>query len=319
LFYDTNASTMNNGSSGYFSMTLATNGAYSCYILNGGASNAFNSLLGVEASSPFAFTYISNSGYILEFSVDTTTAAVSGFVSNSAGAWHGELAGYLASHTSLNGTYLMTMPGFSDPAAGPAGDSIFSVTVSSAGLVSLNGTMADGTAALQSSLISQNGYYPLYVPLYGNGSLGSLLGWVDFVAGTNALSTNSALTWFNLSGATSLYPNGFTNQGTPTASLYNSNTLWTLANASVILTGGDLQTNLTNTVTVSNNVITVTPATNGLSLTINRSTGEISGSFVDPNSDKTNAIYGAVLQNDDTSSGYFLGTDQGGSFILIGN
>jgi hypothetical protein len=135
------------------------------------------------------------------------------------------------------------------------------------------------------------------------------------------LSTNSSLTWFNQAGATDLYTNGFTNQGVPNASLYNSNTVFSLSNASVILSGGNLVADLTNAVTVSNGVITVTTPTNanGLTLTINRSTGEIQGSFVDPNDDQTNAIHAAILQNTNFNPGYFLGTNQGGSFILTGD
>jgi hypothetical protein len=61
-------------------------------------------------------------------------------------------------------------------------------------------------------------------------------------------------------------------------------------------------------------------ATNGLTLSLIQSSGEVLGSFVDPVSRDTETIHGVILQNTtNTCSGYFLGTSQGGSFILIGD
>jgi hypothetical protein len=72
-------------------------------------------------------------------------------------------------------------------------------------------------------------------------------------------------------------------------------------------------------VTISNNLITFTPATNGLKLSINSATGAISGSFVDPSDSHTNTIFGTILQDTNICPGFFIGTSQGGSFILTGD
>jgi hypothetical protein len=321
LFYDTN--TIANASSGYFSLLLASNGTFTGYILGAGDSNTFSGQF--DVSNEYASVTASTS--TLDLTLDTSTNAVDGSITNSTGGWGGPVlayrAGYSASsNTSLAGVYLATMPGFEDPTAGPAGDSIFSITISNNGRVSLSGTMADGTAAVQESQISTAGYYPLYVPLYTGGSGGSVIGWLDFTGSlSDSVSTNSTLTWFDITGATSLYPGGFTNQGVLAASLYNSAqaNLLGFTSGSLVLSGGNLATNLTNAVTIANNLITVTAPTNGLTLTINSSTGEIQGSFVDPSDSHTNALHAAILQDTNIAPGYFIGTSEGGSFLLIGN
>jgi len=87
----------------------------------------------------------------------------------------------------------------------------------------------------------------------------------------------------------------------------------------VVLSGGNLGTPITNSVAISDNLITADPsATNKLSLTINAGTGEILGSFV-TGSNHTNYIDSAILQNNSAASGYFIGTSQGGWFQLNGN
>jgi hypothetical protein len=214
------------------------------------------------------------------------------------------------------------LPGLSDTTAGPSGDSALTITIASAGGVTLSGVMADGTVISQTSQLSQEGYYPLYVPLYAVGANGSVIGWLNFDAvTTNSLGTNSIVTWFNDAGATALYASGFTNQSMPIGSLYQTNlaNLLTSTTATVIVSGGNLTASLTNTVTISNNVITATPLTNGLSLSLNRSTGAIQGTFVDPDSGHTNLIYGSILQGADACPGFFIGTTEAGEFILTGD
>jgi hypothetical protein len=217
----------------------------------------------------------------------------------------------------------MAMPGANGSANAPAGASLFSLSLSNTGFASLDANMADSAAASQVSQISLYGLYPLYLPLYSNGVGGSVVGWLTFTGvSSNAVSTNSILTWFNEAGTTVLYPAGFTNQAAPMASLYSSNLsqLLSFSSGSVILSGGNLPDSITNAVTITNNIISVDlSATNSLSLTIDRFTGEISGSFVDQNGN-TNVIDSVILQNTTNGCpGYFLGTNQVGSFILIGN
>ncbi len=335
LFYDTN--TAANARSGYFRLLLATNGTFGGYVLSAGNSNAFNGQFSISNSH----ANVTAGNYALDLAVDTTpawTETISGSVSNTLANWNAELQSYLLGYsvefpTSLAGGYLMALPGFQDPADGPAGDSIFSLIVSNTGVVTLTGYAADNTFFQQTSQIPLAGYFPLYVPLYNGGRAGSLIGWLDFTgAASNSVSAftwalsnnviaNSSLTWFADAGATALYPAGFTNQSVPQAALYDPARadLLSFASGSVVLSGGSLATPITNAVTIAGNVITVDPsATNRLTLTMNRSTGQILGSFVD-RSNHSNSIYSVILQAAANSArGYFQGAGQVGSFILDG-
>ncbi len=320
LFYDTNA--VANQSSGYVDLVLASNGTFTGYSLCAGLSNAITGQFDISNS----LANVTNGNYIMDLTVDTTTnwtESITGSVTNTSAHWNASLASYLAGFsssfpTSLAGKYLMAMPGLADPTNGPAGDSIFSLTISNSGVVSLTADMADSTSATQVSQLSLNGYCPVYLPLYDNGTNGSLFGWLYFTGAlSNSVSTNSVLTWFNDAGATLLYPLGFTNQALPLAALYNSaqSPLLSFSTGSVVLKGTDLTTPITNGVTISGTTITANPTTNSLTLSITQSTGEITGYFIDPTG-TSNAIYSVIIQ--DTTNvvqGYYLGTNSG-SFIL---
>jgi hypothetical protein len=323
LFYDTNAVSM--ASSGYFSLTTTNDGTFHGYFLNAGESNVFNGQFSIVNSNR-ASVSVAASDYTLNLNLDSSASwseTVSGSVSNTAAGWKAELQsflpGYSASFPYTNdGVYLMALPGFDDPAAGPAGDSVFNVTISSIGVASLTGYLADDTYVSQATPISLAGYCPVYIPLYG-ADHGLLIGWLDFTGDpAECVSTNSTLIWFNQAGATTNYPNGFTNSAVPLASPYDSTLtpILGLTSGTVVLTGGNLAASITNTVTISSNAITVNPvATNGLSLSISSATGELYGSFISPEN-HTNYIEGAILQNTNVVRGFFMGTSQGGSFLL---
>ena len=328
LFYDTNTAAVD--SSGYFSLTSVNDGTFAGYFLCAGTSNAFNGQFSI-ANSNSAYANVTVSSYTLNLSLDTSgdwSESVTGSVTNSTAGWNAELLGYLPGYsanfpTTIDGANLMVMPGFDDSTAGPAGDSIFNIVISPAGIASFTGYLADNTAVSQANTISIDGYCPVYIPLDGSDH-GLLIGWVDFTGDSiDSVSTNSTLAWLCKAGATTLYPNGFTNSAMPQASTYDS----TLANllgsttGTVILSGGNLDAPITNTVTISGNTVTVDPsATNGLSLFINSSTGELLGSFLSPGN-HTNYVDSAILQGVNVAPGYFIGdtTNWCGSFILYGN
>jgi hypothetical protein len=82
--------------------------------------------------------------------------------------------------------------------------------------------------------------------------------------------------------------------------------------------------NVTNTIgtnvavtNVTMNVTNMTTETNKLILTIHKSTGVISGSFANPSDPgQMIRINGVLLQGQTNAQGYFLGTNQSGTFTL---
>ena len=140
-----------------------------------------------------------------------------------------------------------------------------------------------------------------------------------------ATALGGTLYWFRPAGKLpAVYQSGFTNLTVPVVgSAYNATNkpLLALSSGQVTLEGGNLPFTITNQIALaSNNVITLMAATgntNRLALTINKTTGAISGRFANPaNSKQTIKVNGVLLQNQTNAVGYFLGTNQTGAFLL---
>ena len=320
LFFDTNS--LADASSGYFQMTLVTNGGYSGYVLSsGGGSNQISGQFGI--SNPVVSVIVTNAGCTLTMALQTNgTKSITGTAAKTSGGWSVPLQGFLNVYSSgpltpLAGEYLVAAPGNPDPTNGPSGDSILNVLIAGDGTASVAGYTADDTFFTQNSQLCVNGHLPMYVPLT-NGDHSTLSGWLTFTNhGLSAVTSDSLLVTIKESGGI-LYTNGCTNSSIAIASLYVSNNVALLAitNGTVVLSGGELTTPITNTVTIANNLITVDPtATNGLTLTINSSLGQIEGQFTAPDG-STNLINSVILQSTNLARGYFIGTNQCGAFIL---
>jgi hypothetical protein len=234
----------------------------------------------------------------------------------------GERAVFNSTHKATNyeGRYTLIIPGTNDSTGGPFGASYGTIRVDALGNITFAASLADGMSVSQASIVSANGVWPLYVPLYsGNGSLWS---WNYFINGAITAATNAS--WINTTNPakTALYRVGFTNQALSViSSTYDPNNkpLLALTNGQVILDGGNAPT-ITCQITLGSND-TVTPAasenTNKLALTINKSTGVVRGTFVNPsNPNQTVKVNGVLLQNETNATGYFLGTNQSGAFML---
>jgi hypothetical protein len=88
----------------------------------------------------------------------------------------------------------------------------------------------------------------------------------------------------------------------------------------MILAGGDLPFTITNQVTMapSFNQIIFTSATNRVTLTIDPTTGGVSGSFRNPSDPAKPIKFGGVLESGHgNATGYFPGTSQSGAFTII--
>jgi uncharacterized repeat protein (TIGR03803 family) len=219
--------------------------------------------------------------------------------------------------TEFSGTYTLIIPGTNDATVGPYGVSYGTVNVTSLGAVTFAGSLADGTSISQSSAVSKDGYWPLYVSLYGG--KGSLWGWNLFTNQT--IVSAPTLSWINAtnSSKTAVYRSGFTNQSATVMGGLYFPSLALPENLNVTLEGGDLPFSITNGVTLApSDKISLTNAvdeTNKLKLTVTKSTGLITGTFAKPSNPKqTIKVNGVILQGQTNAQGYFLGTNQSGAF-----
>jgi hypothetical protein len=309
LFTPTN-SAREQTNSGSFLFSVTSSGAVSGNLDLGGQNVTLSGKFDIGGAAEIVSKPVHGiPSLITTLQLDFAGQSVSGTVSNS--AFTAELSGYQDAFSSsdkateFEGQYTLVIPGTNNPTVGPFGTSYGTVKVDDLGNVTLAGSLADGTAISQSSVVSQDGYWPLYVSLYGG--KGSLWGW-NYFASYN-ITAPSGLSWINAtnSSKTAVYRSGFTNQQ---ATL----TGWSY------LPGQTLPPGLAVTLQDSNFTIIITNLsenTNKLMLKTNKTTGVISGSFANPENPKqTIKINGVILQGQTNAQGYFLGTNQSGTFTL---
>jgi hypothetical protein len=325
LFYETNG--VAHDTSGFFTFTLTSKGSFTGQLRNAGGSYTLN---GTFALSGLAHVILPRSGQTtltVDLRLDllsNETQQVQGTVSD--GIWTATLLGDRAVFNAISnpapqaGSYTMIVEGAPDSTSSPSGDGIATVTVDSAGLVSLTGTLADNRTIAQKVRISKDGNWPLYVSLYSG--KGSILSWITF---SNQVSSSFSgnLSWIKTAAAGgTYYSGGFSNELSVIGSQYHAPAAGTrildLTNGIVVLSGGNLDELLTNSVTLSpKNIITVNPpATNQLKLTVDTLSGRFTGSFLHPQTQTVRSIKAIVLQQQNMVRGFLLGTNQCGRVEL---
>jgi len=333
LFLDANNVT--EASSGFFTLTLTKSGAFTGKIMTAGGTYSLPTKRQFDVGGRAQFT-VPTKQTMLAFDLqlglsDPASQQISGTVSD--GTWTAQLTADRASFNATKneainyeGRYTLAIAGSEEAAASPGGFGWAALSISSAGLITLKGNLADGTALGQKVSVSKDGRWPFYAayapPPAGNG--GAVLSWITF-SNQPATALGGTLCWFRPAGKLpAVYQSGFTNLAVRVrGSAYNpaEAPLLALTSGQVTLGGGNLPLTITNQINLAwNNIITLTAAaenTNKLALKINKTTGAISGSFANPaNSNQTLKVNGVLLQNQTNAAGYFLGTNQSGAFLL---
>jgi hypothetical protein len=312
--------------SGSFALSVTTAGTFSGQLKLGGETVALKGKFGVTGAAEVVSARRGESTLTTTLQLDLANQAVEGTVSD--GSFTSTLLGNQSVFTTKNpatvfeGDYTLIVPGNSNPEVGPFGISYGTLKVSSSGAVTFAGSLADGTPITQSSVISKNGYWPLYVSLYGG--KGSLWGWNYFADHT--IVSAPTLSWLNATNGskTAVYRSGFTNQQATLAGyLYvpNLKPSLELEDAQVLLETFNPPVTIMNQITLMPNNTIVVPANaennNALKLKITSATGLISGTFANPdNAKQAIKINGVLLQGATNASGYFLGTNQSGALMV---
>jgi hypothetical protein len=229
----------------------------------------------------------------------------------------GDRAGFaLTNPAPQAGQYTFILPGNSDleTTNSPNGHGSGTLTVDTSGKVVLKGVLADGTIISQSAVLSKDGIWPLFVPLYKKGML---LAWMTF---TNLPETDlvGTVTWIRpASPGAQLWPAGFTNDIMVVASHYaQANPVLDLTNGIVVFRGGRLGSPLTNSVTLGAGSVIATTSGNSVTLTTAAKTGLFKGSVREPTAAQVISFRGAVLQKQNAGFGYFLDARRSGEVFL---
>jgi hypothetical protein len=324
LFAPENAARQQSGS-GSFTFSVTATGMLSGKLQFGSRVVRLAGKFDADGSAAITNKLPGNAKLATVLQLDAANHSVAGTVSSQ--GFTAQLNGFQntfdAAHpaTAYKGVYTLTIPGAPYNTLGPPGTSFGSVKVSASGVITFAGSLADGTAVSQSSIVSQNGAWAFYLPLYGG--QGSIWSWNYFLP-DGSINSFYNTSWINVGYAhgNTAYSYGFTNQqATADGFPYNptARPLLNLTDGDVVLNGGlPLLFASTNEFTLGlNDTFTFTNAVedlNKMSLAINPSTGIVSGSFADPGGTASRVkFYGIAAQGQTNAQGYFLYGFQGGS------
>lgn len=322
LFQDTKG--VSPQSSGSFTITTTTTGKFTGKLQLGMTQYPMSGQFDGAGSATLNLTHAGQSSIdvVLQLDLYGGTDRITGTVGDTFGAWIAELTGVRAvfdGKTALApqaGRYTLLLPGNPASTTQPGGDSYGTLTVDSAGRIRLTGLLADGTRIAQSAVLSKNGQWPFFIPLYAGG--GSVFGWITFDSSA-AEDLGGKLTWTRpgLLGARN-YPVGFVVPVSATGSVFNrpppGQPILNFSAATATLVGGNLAMNITNGVTLSSNG--ASSRTNKFRLAFSSSAGTFQGSVLDPVSLKPVSFGGVALQKQNRGAGCFLNNAVSGEFLL---
>lgn len=208
---------------------------------------------------------------------------------------------------------------------GPGGDGFATFAVSKAGRVTLAGKLGDGTAISVGVPLRADGSFVIQRTLY-TAPRGSIYGVVTF-ATTAGSSARGTLAWVKpqqLKPGTQTYPTGFNATVDFTASTFAASASTptlssTNGHANVTVAGGGLQQTITHRVSIGalDQIKIDVPGTDALTLRVNRASGAVSGSFVDPDSKRLMPVSGTIFQQGNRADGLFIGAGVTGNFSLV--
>jgi len=313
LFFDKYG--VNGATSGYLTVKTTAKGAYSGKLLLGGASY---SLKGSLDDSGWAASVINRKGNTplnVYLQVDLSGGdSLRGGVSD--GDWWSDLQGdrqvfSKSNPTPTAGSYTLLIRG---GGSGPLGDGVGTLRVDASGALKFTGTLADGTKVTQKSILTKEGYWPLYANLYKGG--GALLGWLKFENEINS-DIGGTVVWSKRADPLApRYPAGFVSSSEVTGSRYVAPTpgqkILNLEAGQLAFSGGTLPANLALPLTLNANGAVSGDAS--LKLSFSKTQGTFKGSAA-PGGVPV-SFQGVVLQKANHGGGYFLNANQSGQVKL---
>jgi hypothetical protein len=249
-------------------------------------------------------------------SVDEVAGQIFAFLGSGwSGIVQGQRAGYSAraNPAPQAGRYTFALPGSPDGQTAPGGYAWGTLTVDDAGHVRVQGGLPDNSRFTATSILTTDGVWPLFTPL--NQGRGMLVGWLQF---TNSPDSElvGPLNWVRLrTPDATFYRQGFTNQSSVVGSSYVRPTagqsVLNLTNPVVTLSGGELTSSFTNSLTVSTPSVLKGSADSRAFIQFSSPTGLFVGWTQVPGTERFLHFNGVVLQNQNAGFGYFTDSRSG--------
>lgn len=228
----------------------------------------------------------------------------------------------------LAGRYTLLLPANPDAPGDnyPQGDGYATLVLTSDGNARIAGQLGDGTALSGGAMLAKDGSLQIFIPLYGG--KGWVSGSVTFRAVDGVSDIDGSLDWFKpavLSDA--FYPAGFLTEipflGSsyvpPKAGARILNFPDTVENGILEIGEGEVPNPFSVPLTLDSNNKVQVGGTNAVMLRIASTTGLFTGSFVHPDTGKTDTYNGVVFQRQNLGSGVFRSKHHSGYVTLIAN
>ena len=333
LFYETGGVAL--ASSGGFTLTTTVKGTFSGSLQMASGRSVFNGHF--ETNGTAEVVVKRRTGNLtLDLQVDLLTGDSTKIIGNvTDGTFNAPLSGDRAVFNIKTNPapqaprYTLVVE--ANPAAtnSPQGDGFATVTVNKSGVLQFSGTLADGTKVSQSSAVSSDGEWPMFVAFPGG--RGSMLSWVN-VGTTSTNAVTGDVTWIRTpsskaygsgGGSTKprLFADGFmvvtTLTGFPYVRPASGTPVLGFTDGRAVFAGTDLSSSITNDIVVSATSRVTNLSSNKLTLSFNLPTGTFRGTVADPNlATKHYTFSGVALQGTNVGRGYFLGATQSGTVLV---
>ncbi len=209
LFYEQDSVRLQ--SAGSLKITASSAGKYSGSLQMAAGKYSFTGVFGTFCVGTNVIARKVGSPLYIGFSLKPGATAGQLVGSLSDGTWTAQINGGEAVYNSKTrpapfaGSYTLTVPG-TNPPAFSLGNGFGSLTVDGNGNVKFSGSLADGSKVTQSSGLTVDGAWPLFIPLYSG--QGMVMGWVSF---TNRIQDdlNGPVNWIKTANPVSkYYPDG---------------------------------------------------------------------------------------------------------------
>ena len=318
LFYESSGVEL--GRSGAITLATGASGSYSGKLQLGATSYPFTGSFDSQGMATNAVVRKGGNPLTLNMAVDLQDPdVITGTVTDNS-TWTADVRATRATLSPENpptpGNYTLIFAGTNGNGQLPAGNGYGTANLSAAGKIKFSGALSDDTKVSQSAAISTMGEWPLYASLYKG--QGQILGWLVFTNGSPA-TLGGGVDWIKSPiGSAKFYSNGFNFETTATGSFFNPSAapLIGFSNGVVVLSSGNLSSDIVNDVTVTNNTKVLNVSSNKLTLKLSASKGTFSGTVVDPATGTSRAFNGVFLQNEDLGLGFSLGTNQSSSVLF---
>jgi uncharacterized delta-60 repeat protein len=325
LFYDTNGVT--HQSSGFFRLTTTATAHFSGSLQLGGWRGGFSGRFDSNGIANVSIVRAGRTTVTLHLEVDTTPGStlLDGMVSD--GSWASELlAARQVFDTKTNpapqaGRYTMTVHARHSggaPRVAPIGFGYGTILVDKTGGVRLQGALADGTKISQAAGLSEDGHWPLYLPLYGGE--GSISGWVTFTNNGYA-DLGGLMTWSKPQLSRGAFDSGIVVQASVHGSRYHrpaaGQRVLQIVDGQISLVDQNSQGVFAGRFGLRTDNQAVNLGSNQLGLKFNLDNGLFSGWASVESGKAPIAFRGVVEQTQNVGAGYFLGKQTGQVFLQM--